>query len=80
MLDEVEPTCEPLGPRNKLIFAPGLLIGRMLSSTDRVSIGGKSPLTGRIKEANVEREQLKTPLPDNHSETDEMFQNSGKKR
>ena len=53
MLDEVEPTCEPLGPKNKLIFAPGLLVGHMLSSTDRISIGGKSPLTGGIKEANA---------------------------
>ncbi len=53
MLDEVPPTCEPLGPRNKLIFAPGLLVGHMLSSTDRISIGGKSPLTGGIKEANA---------------------------
>lgn len=53
MLDEVEPTCEPLGPRNKLIFAPGLLVGHMVSSADRISIGGKSPLTGGIKEANA---------------------------
>ena len=53
MLDEVEPTCEPLGPRNKLIFAPGLLVGHMISSTDRISVGGKSPLTGGIKEANA---------------------------
>ena len=53
MLDEVRPTCEPLGPRNKLIFAPGLLVGHMLSSCDRISIGGKSPLTGGIKEANA---------------------------
>jgi aldehyde:ferredoxin oxidoreductase len=53
MLDEVPPACEPLGPNNKLIFAPGLLVGHMLSSTDRISIGGKSPLTGGIKEANA---------------------------
>jgi aldehyde:ferredoxin oxidoreductase len=53
MLDEVPPACEPLGPKNKLIFAPGLLVGHMLSSTDRISIGGKSPLTGGIKEANA---------------------------
>lgn len=53
LLDEVPPTCEPLGPENKLIFAPGLLVGHMLSSLDRISIGGKSPLTGGIKEANA---------------------------
>ena len=53
MLDEVTPTCDPLGPNNKLVFAPGLLVGHRLSSLDRISIGGKSPLTGGIKEANA---------------------------
>src|SRR4030042_1623638 len=53
LLDEVPPTCEPLGPFNKLLFCPGLLVGHMLSSCDRISIGGKSPLTGGVKEANA---------------------------
>jgi aldehyde:ferredoxin oxidoreductase len=53
LLDEVDPECDPMGPRNKLIFAPGLLSGHRLSSLDRVSIGGKSPLTGGIKESNA---------------------------
>ena len=53
LLDEVDAKCDPLGARNKLIFAPGLLVGHMLSSTDRISVGGKSPLTGGIKEANA---------------------------
>ncbi|HSQ27118.1 MAG TPA: aldehyde ferredoxin oxidoreductase N-terminal domain-containing protein, partial [Anaerolineales bacterium] len=53
LLDEVPPTCNPIGPANKLIFAPGLLVGHMLSSCDRISVGGKSPLTGGVKEANA---------------------------
>ncbi len=53
LLDEIPPTCDPLGPFNKLIWAPGLLVGHMLSSVDRISIGGKSPLTGGAKEANA---------------------------
>ena len=53
LLDEVDARCDPLGEGNKLIFAPGLLVGHMLSSTDRISVGGKSPLTGGIKEANA---------------------------
>ncbi|MEW6401690.1 MAG: aldehyde ferredoxin oxidoreductase C-terminal domain-containing protein [Chloroflexota bacterium] len=53
MVDEVDAKCDPLGAGNKLIFAPGLLVGHMLSSTDRISVGGKSPLTGGIKEANA---------------------------
>jgi aldehyde:ferredoxin oxidoreductase len=52
MLAEVPPACDPLGPDNKLILAPGLLGGTALSSSGRLSIGGKSPLTGGIKEAN----------------------------
>jgi len=53
LLDEVEAACDPLGAGNKLIFAPGLLVGHMLSSCDRISVGGKSPLTGGVKEANA---------------------------
>jgi len=53
LLDEVDAKCDPLGAENKLIFAPGLLVGHMLSSTDRISVGGKSPLTGGIKESNA---------------------------
>ena len=51
--DEVDPACEPLGRNNKLVFAPGLLGGSYLSSSSRLSVGGKSPLTGGIKEANA---------------------------
>jgi aldehyde:ferredoxin oxidoreductase len=53
LFDELQPTCHPLGPGSKLIFAPGLMVGHMLSSCDRISIGGKSPLTEGIKEANA---------------------------
>jgi aldehyde:ferredoxin oxidoreductase len=50
---EVPPTCDPLGPDNKLVFAPGLLSGTTLVNTSRISIGAKSPLTGTIKESNA---------------------------
>ena len=53
LVDEVPGTADPLGERAKLIFAPGLLVGHMLSSCDRISIGGKSPLTGGVKESNA---------------------------
>ena len=51
--NEVPPTCDPLGPDNKLIFAPGILTGTSLVNTSRVSVGAKSPLTGTIKESNA---------------------------
>jgi len=50
---EVPPMCDPLGPENKLIVAPGYLSGSALVNTSRLSIGAKSPLTGGIKESNV---------------------------
>ena len=50
---EVPAKCDPLGPENKLIFAPGLLSGTTLVNTSRISIGAKSPLTGTIKESNA---------------------------
>ncbi len=53
LLREVPATCAPEGTENKLVFAPGLLVGHMLTSCDRLSIGGKSPLTGGIKESNA---------------------------
>jgi aldehyde:ferredoxin oxidoreductase len=52
LLAEVPSQCDPLGPNNKLILAPGLLGGTSLSSSGRLSVGGKSPLTGGVKEAN----------------------------
>ncbi len=52
LLKEVDPRCDPLGPGNKLIFAPGVLSGTMAPTSGRMSVGGKSPLTGGIKEAN----------------------------
>lgn len=52
--DEVDPTCHPLGPNNKLIIAPGWVSGTPAApSSGRTSFGGKSPLTGTIKEANA---------------------------
>lgn len=50
---EVPAKCDPLGPENKLIVAPGVLSGTSLVNTSRVSIGAKSPLTGTIKESNA---------------------------
>lgn len=52
LLDEVNAGCYPLGGENKLIIAPGLLAGTTLSSSNRLSVGAKSPLTGGIKESN----------------------------
>jgi aldehyde:ferredoxin oxidoreductase len=51
--DEVDPTCHPLGPNNKLVIAPGWVSGTPAApSSGRTSFGGKSPLTGGIKESN----------------------------
>ncbi len=51
--DEVPPTCHPLGPNNKIVFAPGWVTGTPAATSARVSVGAKSPLTGGIKESNA---------------------------
>ncbi len=51
--DEVSPKAHPLGPNNKLIFAPGIVTGTNSPNSGRISAGGKSPLTGGIKESNA---------------------------
>ncbi len=52
LLKEVDPTCDPLGPDNKVVLAPGVLSGSIAPTSGRMSVGAKSPLTGGIKEAN----------------------------
>ncbi|MBW8381849.1 MAG: aldehyde ferredoxin oxidoreductase, partial [Youngiibacter sp.] len=51
--NEVVPTCSPIGPNNKLYIASSPLEGFGVTSTGRISVGAKSPLTGGIKEANA---------------------------
>jgi len=53
MNKEVPPDAEPLGLANKLIIAGGPLAGTMAPCLGRISVGGKSPLTLGIKEANA---------------------------
>ncbi len=51
--EEVPPLAHPLGPNNKLVFSTGFVTGTSAPTSARMSVGGKSPLTGGIKESNV---------------------------
>jgi aldehyde:ferredoxin oxidoreductase len=53
LLREVPPTCDPLGRHNKVIIASGLLGDTAVTTTGKVSVGGKSPLTHGVKESDV---------------------------
>jgi aldehyde:ferredoxin oxidoreductase len=53
LLEECDPKCDPLGAGNVLVMAPGVLSGTAAPTSGRISIGGKSPLTNGIKEANA---------------------------
>lgn len=53
MTEHVSPKVHPLAEGNPFIVAPGLMAGTNAPSSGRLSVGGKSPLTGGIKEANV---------------------------
>ena len=49
----IDPRTDPLGSGNALILAAGPLAGLGVSTSGRLSIGGKSPLTRGIKESNA---------------------------
>ena len=53
LLEECDATCDPLGPDNVFILAPGVLSGTAAPTSGRMSVGAKSPLTRGIKEANA---------------------------
>lgn len=48
LFDEVKPGTDPLGPDNKLIFAPGPFTGTSVPCASRMAVTGKSPLTGGV--------------------------------
>ena len=48
LYDEVPPDCDPLGPENKLIYAPGPLTGTTVPCASRMAVGAKSPATGTM--------------------------------
>ncbi|BFR49098.1 aldehyde ferredoxin oxidoreductase [Nitratidesulfovibrio sp. HK-II] len=52
ILDEVPADVHPLSASNKLVASIGLLSGTGAANSGRISVGGKSPLTGTIKESN----------------------------
>ena len=48
LYDHLKPGSDPLGPENMLIFAPGPLTGTESPCSSRMSITGRSPLTGAV--------------------------------
>lgn len=52
LFEEIDPTCDALGPDNKLIMTTGPLTGTMASTGGRYSVVTKSPLTGAIACSN----------------------------
>ena len=52
LVEETDPTVDPLSPENKMIMATGPLTGTMASTAGRYSVITKSPLTGAIACSN----------------------------
>lgn len=69
-------------PRQVVLLLRGICKGETTRElAAELQLNYKTVLDMRHKvHANAESAQPKTPLPDSHSETDEMFQNAGKKR
>ncbi|MBQ9979660.1 MAG: aldehyde ferredoxin oxidoreductase [Oscillospiraceae bacterium] len=49
---KMDPKCDPMGEQNVLMFCTGVLAGTNFTTSYRISVGCKSPLTGGIKEAS----------------------------
>ena len=52
LVEEMEPTVDPLSPDNKIIWATGPLTGTMASTGGRYTVVTKGPLTGAIACSN----------------------------
>ena len=52
LLREVDPTCDPLGPENKMIMTTGPLTGTRAPTGARYMVTAKSPLTGAVTCSN----------------------------
>lgn len=53
LFTELKKGIDPLGPENKLIFAPGVFTGVQLSGSGRSAVGAKSPLINGFGEGDV---------------------------
>jgi aldehyde:ferredoxin oxidoreductase len=53
LLTQTPAKINPLGPKNLLVFAPGLITGTVLPGTGRHAVGAKSPLTGALASAEA---------------------------
>ena len=53
LLKELEPTCDPLQPENRLIFSLGPLTGTTAPTAARAMVTTKSPLTGAMTCSNT---------------------------
>ncbi|MDX1649058.1 MAG: aldehyde ferredoxin oxidoreductase N-terminal domain-containing protein, partial [Myxococcota bacterium] len=53
LLQECDPTCDPLGPDNVLVFAPGVVSGTAAPRGGRMAAGGTWRVSGGIKAANA---------------------------
>ena len=52
LLDEVDPQCDPLGDKNKIIMMTGPLTGTIAPTGARYMVVTKSPLTGAVTCSN----------------------------
>lgn len=52
LLDEIDPSIEPLGEDNVLIFGAGPLVGTLAPTANRTDASAKSPLTGLLGTTN----------------------------
>ena len=53
LMDEIPAGADPLGPKNKLMFSTGPLVGTGFPTASRFNVSAKSPLTGILGDSNA---------------------------
>ena len=53
LLEDIDPTIDPLSTENEIIFTPGVFAGTIISSGGKLAITSKSPATGTITDGSV---------------------------
>lgn len=53
LMEDIDPSIDPLSPENELVFTPAVMTGTIVSCTAKLAITAKSPQTGTISDGSV---------------------------
>ena len=53
LLEDIDPSIDPLSPENEIILTPSIFGGTLIPSSGKLAITSKSPATGTINDGSV---------------------------